>query len=136
AEAHDLQDARAKAAPNAALSISTSRCMYSWASGTSLAGPDGSTAGAWAFFSGGPLSCRGGLLPGQLGPPHPFWVVASPRRPQRPVGVAPEALAASALSRSALPAADFRTWPPNGRGVVNFPTWVHAESWAPVFATA
>src|SRR4051812_15446259 len=138
AVAHDDQGVPRGATPVAHRSSNpTVRCVYSWTSGSSLAGPDGATAGAWALYSSGPSSCRGALLAGQFGPPHPFWVDAPTRGGGAARPVSPMNLASEALSRSQLPATEFQTWPPTGKGVVNFPTWVHVtSSWSPVSAVA
>lgn len=117
------------------ISPSVDPCHYGWIPGTDLAGPDGATNGAWVYPSGGSAVCANTFaILGQLGATAFNWVPAS-NAPA--AGPSPQQLAVQALSSTAIPGPSFQTWPPNGHGVVNWPTWVHISSgWGPVSASA
>jgi len=109
-------------------------CQYLWVSGTDLAGPDGTSQGAWAVpYPSDPSYCVNGLQPGPFSGPEAYWVPTAQAGPGAP---GPRALATQALSQAAIALPQVQTWPPSGRGEVNFSTWVHVSSWAPVSASA
>ena len=117
-------------------SSGTDPCQFQWISGTDLAGPGGDTNGTWALWTGGPASCVAGWPPSTLGAFTAYWFPAGPGGGAAPA-LPPQALAQQALSSAGIVNPSFQTWPPSGRGEVNFPTWIHVSSdWAAVTTSA
>lgn len=123
----------ASSGPAGRSSGGTSPCRYGSLAGTNLAGPDGSSSGHWIYLTTGPADCPGNVALGVNGVAAPIWVPATPPASPAP---APQSLAAQAIAQAQIPLPDVRTWPPTGSGEVNFPTWVHVNTWSPVSTTA